>query len=128
MLSAKRKLKNAALLWNRTQLTPIIHNKTRWSGKYKMLKGWITIRDDLIEVSKNPESDDIQVNTSATFRLHVQKYTTQMGEINYVTLFMQKRCWSLSSCRTALDVPLSMTSIKVTKSKATSGMAASSRV
>lgn len=36
MTSAKRKLKNAALLRNETDLKPVLHNKTRWSGKYHM--------------------------------------------------------------------------------------------
>ena len=98
MLSAKSKLKNAALLQNETDLKPVIHNKTRWSGKFKMLKQWIVIRNELIQVSNNPGSDDLYVNSSVAYLGQVQKYTGWFGDINKVTVFMQRRCCTLAAC------------------------------
>jgi hypothetical protein len=43
MRAAKKKLRNAALLQNMTNLKPVMHNKTRWSGKYSMLKRFAQI-------------------------------------------------------------------------------------
>jgi hypothetical protein len=43
MRAAKQKLKNAALPQNMTDLKSAMHNKTRWSGKYSMLKRFAQI-------------------------------------------------------------------------------------
>jgi hypothetical protein len=57
MRAAKQKLKNTALLRNMTDLKPVMHNKTRWSGKYSMLKRFSQIRQELIEVGAQYHSD-----------------------------------------------------------------------
>lgn len=44
MLNCLQKLKNRAMLRNLTEISPIIHNKTRWSSKYSMLKHFNRIR------------------------------------------------------------------------------------
>jgi hypothetical protein len=104
MLSAKRKLKNAALLRNLTNLKPVIHNKTRWSGKHFMLTRFLRIRDELIEVADNEESVELDINTSAQFLAKVKKNHGHLKEINAVTVFMQTRLLSLAQCRGALDM------------------------
>ena len=50
MGQCKKKLKNAALLRNLVSLVPILHNKTRWSGKLYMLDWFLKILDELIMV------------------------------------------------------------------------------
>ena len=43
MSSCKKKLKNAALLRNLVSLVPVLHNKTRWSGKLYMMERFLRI-------------------------------------------------------------------------------------
>ena len=54
MVSAKTRLKNAAILRNLTDLKPKLDNDTRWSGKFEVLQRFGRLRDDLIEVSEDP--------------------------------------------------------------------------
>ena len=52
MAQCKKKLKNAALLRNLVNLVPVLHNKTRWSGKLYMMEQFLKIHDKLIAVAE----------------------------------------------------------------------------
>jgi len=103
MLSCKQKLKNSALLRNLTDLKPIIHNQTRWSGKFYMMQRFLRIRTELIEIS-NDDRSDIVVNSSNGFRAKCEKFSSWLNHINNVTLFLQKRLLTLEKCRGVLDI------------------------
>lgn len=60
------KLKNASILRNIPSLGPELRNSTRWSEKYRMLRQFLLMFDELIEASENVEAN-IPVNTSETF-------------------------------------------------------------
>ena len=103
MLSCKQKLRNGALLRNLTDLKPIIHNQTRWSGKYYMMERFLRIRDELLEVSKDHGSN-VDINSTIAFRDKCFKYAGWSKHINNVTLFLQTRLLSLEKCRGVLDI------------------------
>ena len=63
---ARRKLKNAAILRNLTDLRPKLENSTRWPGKYLILHQFTRMRDDLIEATEDTNSDII-INTPTAF-------------------------------------------------------------
>ena len=76
--------KSAALLMNLTDLLPIMHNETRWSSAYHMLRRFTLIRDNLSSASED-ENSDISINTSELFKSKAEKYSNVFGEINHVT-------------------------------------------
>jgi DNA-binding transcriptional MerR regulator len=102
MRAAKQKLKNAALLRNITDLKPVMHNKTWWSGKYLMLKRLGQIRSELIDVS-NAEESDLPIDCSIGFANKVRKYTRQLHKIDGVIKYLQTHGVSLSEGHVALD-------------------------
>ena len=102
MKSAKNSLKNAAILSELTPLKPVIYNKTRWSGKFDMLSRFLRIRCQLIQVAADEESN-MHVNDSPMFLQSVKKFHRSMEVLNKVTIKLQQRCKTLSSCRVLLD-------------------------
>ena len=103
MSQCKKKLKNAALLRNLVNLVPVLHNKTRWSGKLYMMERFLRIRDELIAVAEN-ENSDLQINSTAQFRNKVTRYCGHMEQINYSTKYMQTRKLTLCQCRDSLNM------------------------
>lgn len=98
-----KQLKNAALLRNITDYHPVMFNRTRWSGKYRTLKRFDTIRDALIEVSEAPDGN-LSVNRSTRFASKVRRYARMLGEIDVVTRSLQTRGYTFAACRRDLDV------------------------
>ncbi len=49
-LAVKRKLKDKAVLAKFTECEPILHNKTRWSGKYDTILKCHKMYDDSLQV------------------------------------------------------------------------------
>ncbi|KAI0559108.1 Ribonuclease H-like protein [Gracilaria domingensis] len=103
MTQCKQRLCNAALLRNIVNLKPIVHNKTRWSGKFYMLERFLRFCDNLIEVSQD-ERSNLDVNDSVAFRNKVARYVRQLQEIDHTTKYLQVRKLSLANCREALDM------------------------
>ena len=103
MSQCKKKLKNAALLRNLVSLVPILHNKTRWSGKLYMLERFLRIRDELVAVSED-ENSDLQINKTTQFKNKVMRYCGYMKQINYSTKYMQTRKVTLAQCRDSLSM------------------------
>ena len=105
MLDFRSKLTNRALLRNLASLAPVIDNKTRWAGKYFMLDRFLRLREEMIKVADNNESD-VYINRSIMFRNKVKRYVDQLAEIHSVTLDLQNRGQSLADCRQAIDILL----------------------
>ena len=109
MTQCKQRLKNAAMLHNLQQpdgepeLKPIVHNKSRWSGKYCMLDHFVAIRDQLVQVS-DTEGLELDMNPSRVFLEKVFKYKNQLIHIQYVTKYLQTNQLKLCDCRMALDM------------------------
>ena len=103
MSQCRKKLKNAALLRNLVNLVPVLHNKTRWSGKLYMLQRFLRIRDELTTVAED-ENSDIQINQTTQFKNKVTRYCNYMMQINYSTTYMQTRKLTLAQCRDSLNM------------------------
>ena len=103
MVQCKGKLTNAALLRNISRLKPIIHNKTRWSGKYYMLNRFTKIWSSLLEVAQNDQVS-LDIDESAAFARKVDRYQKQLYHINLTTKFLQTRLLPLSMCVSSLDM------------------------
>ena len=103
MGQCKKRLKNAALLRNLVNLVPVLHNKTRWSGKLYMMERFLKIRDELISVAED-ENSDLQMNRTVPFRNKVVRYCEYMRQINFSTKYMQTRKLPLAQCRESLNM------------------------
>ncbi|KAI0560856.1 Ribonuclease H-like protein [Gracilaria domingensis] len=100
-----KKLRNAALLRNLTDLSPIMHNAIRWSGKLHMLKRFIRIREDLLDVHNSSEGD-LVIDASVQLATRGQKCSKMLAEIDIVTKSLQTRGHTLAQCRDDLDILL----------------------
>ena len=84
-------------------LVPVLHNKTRWSGKLYMMERFLKIRDELITVAED-ENSDLQMNRTVPFRNKVVRYCEYMRQINFSTKYMQTRKLPLAQCRESLNM------------------------
>ncbi len=105
MLEFKSKNKNRTMLKTLAKLGPILDSKTRWNGKYLMLKRFLEIREKMIEVSDQQYSN-ISIDRSLYFKNKVEKFVSQLSEINSVSLDLQTSGQSLSDCYQAVDILL----------------------
>ncbi len=96
-------LKNAAVLRNLTELKRIMHNRTRWSGKVHMIRRFLSIGEELLEVHDSRDGD-IEIDDTARFQGKVIKYTKMLSTIDVVTKSLQSKYHTLSKCRDDLDV------------------------
>ncbi len=98
MRGCKQKLRKRALLRNLSTLSPVLNNETRWSITYHMIERFNDIREARIEVA---DSDDAEVfiNRRVSSKNKTVKYSKNLGEINMVTLALQKKGCNLSDCR-----------------------------
>jgi hypothetical protein len=105
MSCAKLKLRNAALLRNITELRPILHNKTRWSGKGAMLTWFIRMHPHLIEAAESPESEGLNqvFDKTEAFLNKAKKYKKWMSIINTITKKLQERCLPLSTAHHLME-------------------------
>ena len=72
MLDFKTKLTNRAMLRNIETLSPVVHNKTRWSEKYLMLKRFLILREKFISVSDSADRL-IHLNRTLSFKKTVEE-------------------------------------------------------
>jgi len=93
------------MLRNLTDLSPVLFNKTRWSGKYAIINRFVQIREELIEVA-DTDGAVVAVNRSEAFKVRAEKYRDMLREINAATTELQKRHNSLSDCRYIIDTLL----------------------
>ncbi len=102
MRSAKT-LKNVAVLRNLTDLNPMMHNRTRWSGKLYMLRRFLNIREELLEIHDSLDGD-IEIDDTTRFHGKLINYTKVLRAIDNVTKSLQRKHHTLSECRDDLDV------------------------
>eukprot|EP00171_Calliarthron_tuberculosum_P012024 IDg12024t1 len=81
MMNCKRRMTNRAMLRNLTQLAPIIHNETRWSGKYHMLRRFATIREQLLAVA-DTSGATVTIDRRQVFKRQVEAYVKMLHEID----------------------------------------------
>lgn len=103
MSDCKRRITNRSMLRNLTDLSPVIANATRWSGKYLMLQRFVDLYDTLVEVVE-AEGSTVRMDKSAGFLQQVKCFTEMLGEINVVTKELKTRGATLSDCRLAVDM------------------------
>jgi hypothetical protein len=101
MKACKRRLKNAAALRNLTHLAPIMHNKTRWSGKLHMLERFLRLKPSLLAVADDVETPlEIDGHTwGLLFNWKALKCKKQLDNINAVTVLLQQRGLKLADGR-----------------------------
>ncbi len=102
MTDCSTKIRNRALLQNLTSLAPVTENKTRWSGKYLMLKRFNSIYDQLRNVAED-ERSTVAMNLAPQFKADTLRYCKMLCQLDEVTKFLQSENISLSDCRLALD-------------------------
>ncbi len=73
-MRSEKTLKNAAVLRNLTDLKPIMHNWTRWAGKLYMLRHFLNIREELLEIYDSRDGDT-KIHDRTRFQGKVIKYT-----------------------------------------------------
>ena len=72
MLNCRGKLRNRAMLRNLTPLAPVLHNKTRWSSKYTLLKRFNCIRHHLLRLA-NQEGAVLTINRTNALTIQAEK-------------------------------------------------------
>ena len=80
-------MKSSTVLRILTDLQPKIKNKTRRSGKHKMLQKWIRIRSELIDASFHQDSN-IDINDNTTYKNRVTKFSRLIKEMDVITIYM----------------------------------------
>ncbi len=90
-------------------------NKMRWSGKLLMMRQFLHIQDELLEVSTAPDTS-LSIDGTVRFESKVKKYKGMLEEIEVVshhlhlgmsplvTKSLQTRGYTLPQCRGDLDV------------------------
>jgi hypothetical protein len=105
MLSLKT-MKNSAVLEAYTHLCPSLCVKTRWSGKYRICKKFLMIRDNLVEMHRNDQNpfsitDDLILRQS--FKQKVEKYVKMLGYIQASNEALQEKGIKLADAQMHLD-------------------------
>ena len=102
MSDCKTKIRNRAMLQNISSFTPILECKTRWSGKYLMLKRFTQIYDQLRQVAED-ERSTVAMNLTSEFKSDTGRYCKMLRQLDDVTKFLQTDLLPLSDCRLALN-------------------------
>ena len=83
MRTVKAKLKNTAAVRKHTELMPVIPYETRGSSIVAVLRRFLEIREQLIEVSKRENSDYI-LKAITKFQLKTKQYYSMSSEIDII--------------------------------------------
>ncbi len=98
----KTLIRNRAMLQNVTSLAPVTECKTRWSGKYLLLKRFNRIYDQLQNVAED-ERSAVAMNLTPQFKAGTMRYSKMLSQLDEVTKYLQLYNISLSDCRLAFD-------------------------
>ena len=102
MQKCKSSLKNRATLRKITDLSPIVHNQTRWTSKFAMIQRFNRIRNDLIQAASE-ENTSISLNTSEIFKEQSIHYGKMLSLFNIATVELQKKKATLHECRCVIE-------------------------
>ncbi len=89
---------NAAVLRSLTDFKPIMHNWTRWSGKLYMLRRFLNIREELLEIHDSRDGD-IESMIHLDSRAGLSSTQKMLRTIDIVTKSLQNKHHTLSECR-----------------------------
>lgn len=70
-----------------THLAPVMHSKTRWSGKYFMFEKFSKIYDSLRTVDEHGKAR-VAMNLTYEFKSTVKRFEKQLFDINEVTKYL----------------------------------------
>ena len=90
MSQCKKSITDSTMLRNLTNLSPVLDNPTRLSGKQFMLDRYLRIRDELKQVVESREFA-FYFQRSAAFRQRPERYTSFMKQEHLISVEMQKR-------------------------------------
>ncbi len=82
--------KNAAVLRNLTDLKQIMHSGTRWSAKLYMLRRFLNIREELLQIHDSLERD-IEIDDTTRFQGKVIKYRKNAAHQLYCNEVVKKQ-------------------------------------
>ena len=85
MASYKNGIKTSAMLRKLETLRPIVHNVTRWSGKYNMLARFMEVRESLITVADS-NGFRVPIDRSELFSYRARIFERMLNEIAQATL------------------------------------------
>ncbi len=80
-----------------------MHNRARWSGKLYMLRRFLSLREELLEV-RDSRDGVIEIDDTARFQGKVITYRNMLSTIDVVTKSLQSKYDTLSECRDDLDI------------------------
>jgi len=96
--------KNRALLWQTTDLSPTIGNKTRWGSSHNMLYKWHAIEADCKLASANDGATIAMPPPSHAFKREAKNTSTMLSDINDVAVLLQERLLPLHRSRELNEV------------------------
>jgi len=104
MSAVKVSNKNSAVLRKETKLRPLLENKTKWTGRMKMMKNFISMREALIKSSKHENAAiDISNVCSSRFLNEATCLDKMLYDVLLATKTLQEKLIKLSDCREVLD-------------------------
>ncbi len=92
-------------LRNSTELKPVLHNDTRWSGKFYLLKRFGEIKTGLLKACEDEVIATPQ-DYEGLFSAKALRYQKMLETINVITLKLQTKGCTLSECHCALNTLL----------------------
>ncbi len=101
-MKSARRLKNAPILRNATDLRSVISNDTRWSGKYRMLEQFVKINAQLCDVAEDAY-DDLIIEWNPDLLEKAQRFVWMLDEIEEVAKSLQTSGHTLAACRDDLQ-------------------------
>jgi hypothetical protein len=105
LMTNLKTMKNSASLKTFTPLKPQLYNKTRWSGKYKVIRKFVKIRSALLHMSEDDNNEFVLEPALRTNTLleKAVAYKKMLQSIDYTTRFLQHKGISLFRAQDALN-------------------------
>ena len=104
MSSIKISNKNSAVLRKETKVRPLLEIKTKWTGRMKMMKNFVSMREAILKSSKHENSSFDVSNVCSSRFLHDATRTDKMlYDFLLATKTPQEGLIKLSDCREVLD-------------------------
>ena len=104
MSSIKISNKNSAVLRKETKLRPMLENKTKWTGRMKMMRNFVSMREALLKTSKHENASiDVSSVSSSRFLNEATRTDKMLYDILLATKTLQEKFIKLSDCREVLD-------------------------
>ncbi len=100
MSSIKISNKNSAVLRKETKLRPMLENKTKWTGRMKMMRNFVSTREALLKSSKHENASiDVSNVSSSRFLNEATRTDKMLYDVLLATKTLQEGLIKLSDCR-----------------------------